>query len=100
MARLKALAAEKHRRFCEGFAGRELSVVSLRGAVQGAGEWAGSTPALSDNFLKVEVRGVLAANRMLSVRVLSLAGNALLAENAGLEEAGAAASERCVAAFS
>ena len=99
MARLKALAAEKHRRFCEGFAGRELSVVSLRGAVQGAGEWAGSTPALSDNFLKVEVRGVLAANRMLSVRVLSLAGNALLAENAGLEEAGAAAPEQCVAAF-
>ncbi len=64
MARLRALIDTKHRCFRESFVGRELSVVTLQ-----ASKGASGTPAISDNFLTVELYGDLPANRMLQVLV-------------------------------
>ena len=77
MGRLRTLAAAKHRVFREAQVGRNLSVVTLqRNAAHGEAGW---TPALSDNFLKIELQGEFAANRMLRVEVNGLSGDGLLA---------------------
>ena len=63
MAALRTLADEKGRKFRRGFSGRTLSVVTLAGGSDA------QTPALSANFLKVDVEGTLPANRMVEVMV-------------------------------
>jgi threonylcarbamoyladenosine tRNA methylthiotransferase MtaB len=73
MAALRALADEKGRAFRRGFAGRTMSVVTLEGGD------AQRTPALSGNFLKVEVEGALPANRMVDVMVNTVEDGAELA---------------------
>jgi threonylcarbamoyladenosine tRNA methylthiotransferase MtaB len=73
MARLRALAEEKGREFRRQFEGRMLSLVTLEG---GSG---GKTPALSANFLKVELGAELPANRMLEAEILGEIGNSTLA---------------------
>ncbi len=83
MMRLRMLIAGKHQAFCGSFVGRELSVVTLQGpAVNSEAGW---TPALSDNFLKVDVQGAFAANRMLKVRVNGTTEKGLLAMAAATE---------------
>lgn len=66
MEALRALAAQKNEVFRKSFLGSELSVVTLRG------KDAGITPALSDNFIKVEIVAEFPANHKMSVRIVSL----------------------------
>jgi len=60
---LKSLIAGKNAAFRQSFVGSTLSVVTL------ADHDASRTEALSDNFLKVSVAGVLAPNQLLQVRI-------------------------------
>lgn len=73
IAALRVLADEKARRFRCRFVDRTLSAVTLEGGD------AEHTPALSANFLKVEVAGAIPANRMVVVSVFLQAENAVLA---------------------
>jgi threonylcarbamoyladenosine tRNA methylthiotransferase MtaB len=73
LAALRALADEKGRAFRSQFAGRTLSAVTLQGAD------AGHTPALSANFLKIEVAGIIPANRMVEATISCGAENSVLA---------------------
>ena len=73
MAALRALADGKGREFRREFVGRALSVVTLEGGSDG------QTPALSGNFLKVELDGVVAANRMVAAQIGLAADGATLA---------------------
>lgn len=73
MAALRALADEKAQAFRSRFTGRSLSVVTLEGRS------AAQTPALSANFLKVEVEGALPANRMVEAHISSGAHKSVLA---------------------
>jgi hypothetical protein len=70
---LRALADEKASAFRRRFEGRMLSAVTLEG---GTAEW---TPALSANFLKVEIAGAIPANRMVEASISSGRGKAALA---------------------
>jgi len=63
MAALRALTDEKTQAFRSRFEGRSLSVVTLEG---GSAE---QTPAVSANFLKVEVVGAFPANRMVEAHI-------------------------------
>ena len=60
MARLRALMDVKQREFRQRAGLGRLSVITLK-----RGERRGRTPALSDNFLGIEIDGVFPANRML-----------------------------------
>lgn len=62
MATLRRLGEEKARAFRAGFVGRTLSAVTLRGTGK-------STPALTANFLKMELDEKLDSNRMIRARV-------------------------------
>ncbi len=63
MAALRQLGEEKAQAFRAGFVGKALSAVTLRGTSK-------STPALTANFLKVEMSGSLAANQMVKAQVV------------------------------
>ncbi|HEX5235612.1 MAG TPA: MiaB/RimO family radical SAM methylthiotransferase [Silvibacterium sp.] len=63
MAALRSLADEKAGAFLGRFAGQSLSVVTLEG---GSKTW---TPALSANFLKVNLYGAFPPNQMLEAEV-------------------------------
>jgi threonylcarbamoyladenosine tRNA methylthiotransferase MtaB len=71
---LKSLIARKHAMFRQGFLGGDLAVVTLAGGDES------STEALSDNFLRVTVRGRFSANQLLRVRVTQLSGEGLRGE--------------------
>jgi threonylcarbamoyladenosine tRNA methylthiotransferase MtaB len=73
MAALRALAEEKASVFRRRFEGRMLSAVTLEGGT------AEQTPALSANFLKVEIAGAIPANRMVEASISSGRGKAALA---------------------
>jgi hypothetical protein len=63
MRRLKALAQEKQAAFRQRMNGRRVPLITLKGT---EGDRArGTTPALSDHFLPVEIAGEFPANRML-----------------------------------
>jgi threonylcarbamoyladenosine tRNA methylthiotransferase MtaB len=70
MAALRALAAEKSEAHRRRFAGRELEAITLRTPATLARR--GSTAALTENFLPVELGGSFAANELLRVRVAGL----------------------------
>ena len=70
---LRALAAGKNLAFRESFVGRELSAITLH---QGNEEF---TEALSDNYLKVTLRGRHPANRMVEAHIEAIHGDGLLA---------------------
>jgi threonylcarbamoyladenosine tRNA methylthiotransferase MtaB len=63
MARLRALMEEKQAAFRQRAAEGRLAVVTLKSG--DADQERGTTPALSDNFLPIEVAGVFPANQML-----------------------------------
>lgn len=71
MAALRSLGEEKARVFRAGFVGRMLSAVTLRGA-------GGATPALTANFLKIELDEGLDSNRMAGARVTGITKEGLL----------------------
>lgn len=75
-ALLRALGARKKEAFAAGFIGEPLDVLieSRRDKATGL------SLGLTDNYLSLAVRGQTAANRIVRVRPLSLAGGRLLAE--------------------
>jgi threonylcarbamoyladenosine tRNA methylthiotransferase MtaB len=70
MAALRALAAEKSETHRRRFVGRALEAITLHTPAALAER--GSTTALSENFLPVELEGSFAANQLLRVRVNAL----------------------------
>jgi threonylcarbamoyladenosine tRNA methylthiotransferase MtaB len=70
---LRDLAAEKNREFRESFVGKMLEVITLQAGGDG---W---TEALSDNYLKVKLRGGHAANQILHAQMTAASGDALIA---------------------
>jgi threonylcarbamoyladenosine tRNA methylthiotransferase MtaB len=62
MAALRALGEEKARAFRNCFVGRTLSAVTLEGQ-------SGHSPALSANFLKIELDSACPANRMVAAEI-------------------------------
>jgi threonylcarbamoyladenosine tRNA methylthiotransferase MtaB len=87
MAALRTLAAEKTRTHRRCFVGRELDAITLH--TPAALTDCGRTTALAENFLPLEIDGLLAANRLVRVRITGLGGNGSLR---GLPEA----TEACV----
>ncbi len=69
---LRDLAAEKKRSFMEGFAGETLSTITLN---LHDGDY---TETLTDNYLKLMLRGRHGANQMVQARVEGLAGDHLV----------------------
>ena len=63
MAALRDLIAGKNRVFRANFAGQELPALTLKGPS------ATTTPALTDNFLKLELDGMLPSNRPVRARI-------------------------------
>ena len=81
MAALRALAAEKSEAHRRRFVGREIEAITLHTPAALAER--GSTSALTENFLPVELEGRFAANRLLRVGVTALdAGGTLKCETA------------------
>jgi threonylcarbamoyladenosine tRNA methylthiotransferase MtaB len=71
---LRELAARKKRSFQEQFLGRTLRALTLTQVAQGR------TEALTGNYQKLWIEGTLPPNRMLSVRIHSIEGEALVGE--------------------
>jgi len=72
MAVLRELIAEKSRRFRLGFIGKTLAAITLHTPATVAAK--GSTSALTDNFLPVEIAGTIPANRLVTVQIAGLRG--------------------------
>ena len=67
---LRDLAAEKKLAFMRSFIGRELQTITLNvGREDERGPW---TEALTDNYLKIRIRGTLEANQWLAARVVDV----------------------------
>jgi threonylcarbamoyladenosine tRNA methylthiotransferase MtaB len=73
MAALRRLAAVKHLAFRQRFVGGELAAITLEGSSPDR------TPALSDNFLKLDLAGSLAANQSVRAIVTGLTAEGLSA---------------------
>ncbi len=69
---LRELAAHKKRAFMQSFVGRELEAITLTHC---DGEF---TEALTDNYLKLHVRGEHAPNTLLRSRIEAVASDALV----------------------
>lgn len=67
MAHLRALMEAKQAAFRERLGGQRLSVITLK--ADAGHRQRGVTPALSDNFLHIEIDGIFPANRILWTRV-------------------------------
>ncbi len=74
MTALRALAYEKNLAFRRRFIGKKLSVVTLQRSHQP------TTPALSGNFIKVEVAMLLPANRTIQAEITGLSASGLCAD--------------------
>jgi threonylcarbamoyladenosine tRNA methylthiotransferase MtaB len=74
---LRELAAQKKRGFMRSFVGEALSAITLSAVIEdGDGSW---TEALTDNYLRMKIRGKHKSNRWLSTRVAGLDDEHLLA---------------------
>jgi threonylcarbamoyladenosine tRNA methylthiotransferase MtaB len=69
---LRELAARKKREFQQQFIGRELQAITLTNRT------ADRTEALTDNFQKLFVAGPLEANQLITCRIESIEGDALI----------------------
>jgi threonylcarbamoyladenosine tRNA methylthiotransferase MtaB len=69
---LRELAAQKKREFMQSFVGRELEAITL---THYDGEF---TEALTDNYLKLRVRGKYKSNTLLRSRIEAIASDALV----------------------
>jgi threonylcarbamoyladenosine tRNA methylthiotransferase MtaB len=70
MAALRSLASEKSKAHRRCFVGREVEAITLHTPPEL--EARGLTSALTENFLPVEIKGWLAANRLVRLRVTGL----------------------------
>jgi threonylcarbamoyladenosine tRNA methylthiotransferase MtaB len=70
MTALRVLAADKSATHRRRFVGRELEAITLH--TPGEMEARGQSAALTENFLPVELEGLLEANRLMRVRVTGL----------------------------
>jgi threonylcarbamoyladenosine tRNA methylthiotransferase MtaB len=74
---LRELAAEKKLAFMRSFIGQELAAITLNVTTEDAdGPW---TEALTDNYLKLRLRGKHGANRWVNTRVTAVEDGALIA---------------------
>jgi threonylcarbamoyladenosine tRNA methylthiotransferase MtaB len=73
---LRELAAEKKLAFMRSFVGKSIPAITLN--VTGRGEDGEFTEALTDNYLKLRLRGQHDANRWIRAHVLSVADGALV----------------------
>jgi threonylcarbamoyladenosine tRNA methylthiotransferase MtaB len=90
MAALRALASEKSKAHRSRFVGQELEAITLRTPAEMKARE--RTTALTGNFLPVEVKGSLAANRLVRLRVTGVnAEGTLEAESAEPVQQGASA---------
>jgi tRNA A37 methylthiotransferase MiaB len=71
---LRELAARKKRSFQEQFLGETLPALTLTHVSDGR------TEALTGNYQKLWIEGLLPANRMLTARIHSIEGEALVGE--------------------
>ncbi len=71
---LRDLAARKKHEFQQQFVGGTLRALTLTQVVDGR------TEALTDNYQKLWLVGELTSNRMLTARIHSIAGEALVGE--------------------
>ncbi len=74
---LRELAAEKKLAFMRGFAGKKVEAITLN--VVGSDESGEFTEALTDNYLKLRLRGRHETNQWLNAQVEDVADGALLA---------------------
>ena len=75
---LRELADVKKQAFMRSFAGRELDAITLNVTSQDSGGiW---TEALTDNYLKLRLRGNHAPNQWLQARITGVEGGELLGE--------------------
>ena len=82
---LRALAAQKKLAFMRSFVGKTIFAITLNRAALLRGTQATTdahTEALTDNYLKVHLRGAHAPNRWLNTSVTGVEGDALLGEPA------------------
>jgi len=86
---LRALGEKKAAAFRPSQIGRTLRVLTLRHDA----EPQGTTPALSENFLRIRVRGTYAANQFLDVWISGVEGDSLLGDVAPVDRC-AVASEK------
>ena len=73
---LRELAAEKKLAFMRGFVGKELDAITLN--VVGSDAGGEFTEALTDNYLKLRLRGRHEANQWLGARIGYVADGALV----------------------
>jgi threonylcarbamoyladenosine tRNA methylthiotransferase MtaB len=76
---LRELAARKKRQFQERFVGRSLEAITLTHVDRREG----FTEALTDNFQKLRVEGIHAANQAIRARIVGIEGDALLGQLLG-----------------
>jgi threonylcarbamoyladenosine tRNA methylthiotransferase MtaB len=76
MAELRSLAGEKSRSFRVRLVGRALPAITLHTATGLAGR--GRTSALTDNYLPVEINGVMPANELIEVRITGIEASGVL----------------------
>ena len=81
---LRELAAEKKQAFMRSFIGRKLEAISLN--VTSADENGAWTEALTDNYLKMKLRGKHAANEWAFARVVFVEEGALIGSREAAEE--------------
>ncbi len=80
MAALKELAAQNSHKFRSTFVGRTLPAITLHASPANAAQ--GKTPALTDNFLHVELPQALEPNQLVQVDIVQVnPDGTLLAEN-------------------
>jgi threonylcarbamoyladenosine tRNA methylthiotransferase MtaB len=77
MAVLRALAAEKTRVHRSRFIGRQLAAITLHTPPSLASQ--GTTPALTENFLPINLSGRFPSNQLLQVRIFTLGFDGQLA---------------------
>jgi threonylcarbamoyladenosine tRNA methylthiotransferase MtaB len=80
---LRELAAQKKHTFMESFVGRELEAITL---TRFDGEY---TEALTDNYLKLQMRVEQRANQLVWVRVEAVAGDAIVGSQVAVSEVAA-----------
>jgi len=84
---LRELAAEKKLAFMRRFVGKEIEAITLRGfageGVAGEGARATYTDALTDNYLKLHLRGSHEANRWMRARVEDVEDGVMVGSLAG-----------------
>jgi len=83
---LRELAAEKKLAFMRSFIGRELQAITLN--IGGEDEYGPWTEALTDNYLKMRIRGTLEANQWLAAHVVDVENGEVLGIAAAKAEQG------------